>query len=83
MAAFSDWKKILIGLFFLFSVLFLISFLGSSPEGVNDLCFHTCGEFSPPPPPPIRTVFWPKSYPKGPNPSLKAQITALRSNSHP
>ena len=25
---------------------------GSSPEGVDDLCFHTYGEFSPPPPPP-------------------------------
>ena len=24
--------------------------LGSSPEGVDDLCFHTYGEFSPPPP---------------------------------
>ena len=23
--------------------------LGSSPEGVDDLCFHTNGEFSPPP----------------------------------
>ena len=25
---------------------------GSGPEGVDDLCFHTCGEFSPHPPPP-------------------------------
>ena len=23
---------------------------GSGPEGVDDLCFHTYGEFSPPPP---------------------------------
>ena len=25
---------------------------GSGPEGVDDLCFHTYGEFSLPPPPP-------------------------------
>ena len=25
------------------------TFLGSGPEGVDDLCFHTHGEFSPPP----------------------------------
>ena len=24
-----------------------VSFLGSGPEGVDDLCFHTYGEFSP------------------------------------
>ena len=23
---------------------------GSGPDGVDDLCFHTYGEFSPPPP---------------------------------
>ena len=27
-------------------------FLGSGPEGFDDLCFHTYGEFSPPPPSP-------------------------------
>ena len=60
---------------------------GSSPEGVDDLCFHTYGEFSPPPPsppphpPPYPPSFqahisaWrPISQPRGPNPSLKAQI---------
>ena len=37
---------------------------GSGPEGVDDLCFHTCGEFSPSPPPPpppppaIRPLDW-------------------------
>ena len=25
---------------------------GQRPEGVDDLCFHTYGEFSPSPPPP-------------------------------
>ena len=25
--------------------------LGSGPKGVDDLCFHIYGEFSPPPPP--------------------------------
>ena len=26
-----------------------LSFLGSGPEGADDLCFHTYGEFSPSP----------------------------------
>ena len=43
---------------------------GSGPEGVDDLCFHTYGEFSPSPsPPPL--------YPPS-NPSLEAQILASR-----
>ena len=29
------------------SCTWLQSFLGSGPEGVDDLCFHTYGEFSP------------------------------------
>ena len=45
-------------------------FLGSGPEGVDDLCFHT-GEFS---------AYTP---PRDPNPSFKAQISALRLKSHP
>ena len=55
---------------------------GSGPEGVDDLCFHTYGEFSPPPPPhsPSPSLWahisaWrPISQPRGPNPSLEAQI---------
>ena len=31
--------------------------LGSGPEGVDDLCFHTYGEFSPSPPG-IGTLGW-------------------------
>ena len=31
------------------SVNLSITLLGSGPEGVDDLCFHTYGEFSPPP----------------------------------
>ena len=30
-------------------LLLLFLFLGSGPEGVDDLCFHTYGEFSPSP----------------------------------
>ena len=65
---------------------------GSGPEGVDDLCFHTYGGFSPPPPPPLKSqsrgpnssleaqisVLRPKSQPQGPNPSLKAKILAWR-----
>ena len=55
---------------------------GSGPEGVDDLCFHTYGEFSPPscPHPPSPSLqahisAWrPISQPPGPNPSLEAQI---------
>ena len=71
---------------------------GSGPEGIDNLCFHTYGEFSPPPSPPSAPpqlrgpnsspkiqipVSWPKSYPKGSNPSLKAQILAWRLKSQP
>ena len=57
---------------------------GSGPEGVDDLCFHTYGGFSPPPPsshsplslPPQIPVSKPKFQSRGPNPSLKAQIPA-------
>ena len=49
---------------------------GSGPEGVDDLCFHTYGEFSPSPPsspsPPLELVSRPKFQSQGPNPSLKA-----------
>ena len=56
--------------------------LGSGPKGVDDLCFHTFGEFSPspsPPPPPSSTSppLWLRFLPQGPNPSLEAQIPAL------
>ena len=59
----------------LFSLLFCLFifftlFLGSGPEGVDDLCFHTYGEFSPSSPSP------PSSYP--PPPSLQAHISAWR-----
>ena len=59
---------------------------GSGPEGVDDLCFHTCGGFSPPSPPspspppsnPSLEAQIPVSRPKfqfrGPNPCLEAQI---------
>ena len=45
-------------------------FLGSGPEGVNDLCFHTYGEFSPSSPssmspPPQIPVSRPKFLPQG------------------
>ena len=49
---------------------------GSGPEGVDDLCFHTYGGFSPPPPPP------PSSPPPPPSdPSLEAQIPVSRPKS--
>ena len=53
---------------------------GSGPQGVNDLYFHTYGEFSPPSHPPSLSLqahisAWrPISQPQGPNPSLEAQI---------
>ena len=48
------------------------SFLGSGPEGADDLCFHT-GEISPPSPPPTSPP-----RPWDPNPSFKTQILASR-----
>ena len=62
-------------------------FLGSGPEGADDLCFHTWGNFSSfssfssssVPPPASR----PKSWPWGPNPSLETQILAWRPKSQP
>ena len=63
-------------------ILKVIWFLGSGPEGVDDLCFHT-GEFSPPPPsssPPSTSR--PISQPRGSYPSLEAQIPVLRPKSH-
>ena len=66
-------------------------FLGSGPEGVDDLCFHTYGEFSPPPSPPSPPSVRPsppleaqipvsrlKSQPRGSHPSLEAQIPVSR-----
>ena len=49
---------------------------------VNDLYFHTYGEFSPPSvcPPPSHE---PKSWSRGPNPSLVAQILASKPKSWP
>ena len=71
---------------------FLSFFLGSGPEVVDDLCFHTYGEFSPPPPsvrtPPFSSeaqilVPRPKSQSRGPNYIHKAQILASRPKSQP
>ena len=70
----------------------VLSFLGSGPEGADDLCFHT-GEISPQsspssPPASLSTPFEAhilalrlKSQPIGPNPSLEAQILASRAKS--
>ena len=64
--------------------------LGSGPEGVDHLCFHTYGGFSPSPStsPPSNSsleaqipVSRPKSQPLVPNPGLKTQILALRPKS--
>merc|ERR1712105_324719 len=73
---------------------FLPSFLGSGPEGADDLCFHICRNFSsffffffvPPPQIPgpylsLKTQIpaWRlKSQPGGSNSSLEAQIPAWR-----
>ena len=58
--------------------------LGSGPEGVDDLCFHTYGEFSPSspssPPPPSLPL---KSQSRGLNSSLEAQIPVLRPKFQP
>ena len=59
-------------------------FLGSGPEEVNGLCFHT-GEISPPPPPPFHMHLPPPWPPPlwDSKLSLKAQIPALRLISQP
>ena len=50
-------------------------FFGSGPKGVNDLCFHIHGEFSPSPTSPPQILVWRTKFQSpGPNPSLKAQI---------
>ena len=48
---------------------------GSGPEGVDDLCFHTYGEFSPP------SSYPPSPQPPGPYLSLEAHIPASRPKS--
>ena len=65
--------------------MFYNSFLGSGPEGVDDLCFHTYGGFSPPspPPPPSPTSPFLNSQSRGTNSSLEAQIPVLRPKSQP
>ena len=64
-----------------------VPFLGSGPEGVDDLCFHTYGEFSPSPPsspsPPQFPVSRPKFQSQGSNPGLETQIPASRPKSQP
>ena len=44
---------------------------GSGPEGIDDLCFHTYGKFSPSPP-----SFSPSTPPPGPYLSLEVHIPA-------
>ena len=56
---------------------------GSGPEGVDDLYFHTYGQFSPSSPPSVHPfapppVLRPKSQPQCQNLSQEAQILALR-----
>ena len=48
---------------------------GSGPEGVDDLCFHTYGEFPPPPPSGIGPFGW--------DLDLKAEIWVSRLGSEP
>ena len=62
--------------------------MGSGPKGVDDLCFHTYGEFSPPSSPSSPSLYPPPtsgpiSQPRGPYPSLEAQIPVLRPKSQP
>ena len=68
--------------------------MSGDPKGVDDLCLHTYGKFSPSPPypstpPSLPPDFYPsleaqisvlrlKSQPLGPNLSLQARISALR-----
>ena len=54
-----------------------LSFLGSGPKGVDDLCFHIYWGFSPPSHPPL------KSQSRGPNPSLEAQTPVSRPKTQP
>ena len=72
-----DWVSRVTGLVKLRAV------LGSGPEGVDDLCFHTYGGFSPSPPPspPQSPASRPEFQSRGPNPSLEAQIPASRPKS--
>ena len=56
------------------------SFLGSGPEGANDLCFHT-GEISPPSPPPPSSPSTSPPSRQDPNPSLEALILVSRPKS--
>ena len=58
---------------------------GSGPKGVNDLCFHTYGGFSPSPPSHEAQipVSRPKSQSWGPNPSPKTQIPVSWPKSYP
>ena len=49
-----------------------LPFLDSGPEEVDDLCFHTYGEFSPP------SLSSSSPSPSPSNYSLKAQILVLR-----
>ena len=51
-------------------------FLGSGTEGVDDLCFHTYGEFSPPPS--SSFPLYPSPQPPGPYLSLEAHIPASK-----
>ena len=70
--------------FSLFRSFFLSSFLpflGSGPEGVDDLCFHTYGEFSPSSPPSSPSLYplqipvsRPKFQSRGPNPCLNPSL---------
>ena len=57
----------------------VVPFLGSGPEGADDLCFHT-GEISPSPSSPSSS--YPPQTP-GPYLSLKTQILAARLKSQP
>ena len=62
------------------------SFLGSGPEGADDLCLHTWGKFfllgSGPEGVDDLKASRLKFQSRGPNPSLKAQVPALRPKSH-
>ena len=60
----------------------MIFFSGSGPEGVDDLCFHTYGEFSPSPPPPPPPPP-PRIGPLGWDLDLKAEILASQLGSEP
>ena len=66
---------------------------GSGPEGVDDLCFYTYGEFFPPPPPPppgigpfgwdldLKAKIWVSRlglWPQGWDSGLEARIWASR-----